>query len=164
MNKFFNWRIFISFGLFLFFFMVLVSGVILYIGPSGRSPKATVWRMIGLTKSEWQNQHIIFGFAFSLTSLFHLFISNWKVFFSYLNTKATVGLRSPGELLVIIILSLLFGFGTYYNVQPFSGILEFGKSISKSWEGKTTQPPDSQQRGSTKFDGVDGRATPLRPL
>ncbi len=164
MNKSFNWRVFVSFGLFLSFFMILVSGVILYIGPSGRGPKATGWHIIGLTKSEWQNQHIIFGLAFSLISLFHLFISNWKVFFSYLNTQTTGGLKNTGELFVIIILFFLFSFGTYFNVQPFSGILEFGKSISKSWEGKTTQPPDSQQRGSTKLNGVDGRVTPLRPL
>lgn len=164
MNKSFNWRVFVSFGLFLSFFMILVSGVILYIGPSGRGPKAMGWHMIGLTKSEWQNQHIIFGFAFSLISLFHLFVVNWKAFFSYLNSKTTGGLKSPGELFIIIVLFFLFGFGTYYSVQPFSGILEFGKRISKSWEGKTMQQPGNQQRGSTKFNGVDGRVTPSRPL
>jgi hypothetical protein len=77
---------------------------------------------------------------------------NWKAFFSYLKTKATDGLRSPGELIVIVVLALLFGIGTYYKVQPFSGILEFGKSISKSWEGKTTQPQGMQQRSSNVLD------------
>jgi hypothetical protein len=77
MKKSFSWRILISFGLFLSFFMILTSGVMLYIGPSGRGPGATGWSMIGLTKPEWQNQHIIFGFAFSLMALFHLFLINW---------------------------------------------------------------------------------------
>jgi magnesium-transporting ATPase (P-type) len=152
MKKSFSWRIFVSFGLFLAFFMILASGVILYIGPSGRGPGATGWSMIGLTKPEWQNQHIIFGFAFSLMALFHLLVINWKAFFSYLKTKATDGLRSPGELVVIVVLFILFGIGTYSKVQPFSGILDFGKSISKSWEGKTTQPPATQQRSSNVLD------------
>ena len=147
MKNTFSWRILISFGLFLSFFMILISGVILYIGPSGRGPVATGWSMIGLTKPEWQNQHIIFGFAFSLIALCHLLVINWKAFFSYLKTKGREGLRSPGELLAIMILALLFGIGTYYKVQPFSGILDFGKTISKSWEGKTTQPPGNRRSG-----------------
>lgn len=159
MKKSFSWRIFTSFGLFLSFFMILVSGVILYIGPSGRSPGAVGWSMIGLTKPEWQSQHIIFGFVFSLISLCHLFLINWKTFFSYLKTKTTEGLKSPAEFLVIIVLVLLSGIGTYYKVQPFSGILEFGKSISKSWEGKTTQSIE-KQRGPNSLP--DSRTNPER--
>jgi magnesium-transporting ATPase (P-type) len=147
MKNTFNWRIFISFGLFLSFFMILVSGVILYIGPSGRGPGATGWSMIGLTKPEWQSQHIIFGFAFSLIALFHLLVINWKAFFSYLKTKGGEGLKSTGELLVIIILALLFGVGTYFKLQPFSGILEFGRTISKSWEGNSPQKNGMQRSG-----------------
>jgi hypothetical protein len=64
MNKSFSWRIFTSFGLFLSFFMILVSGVILFIFPGSRGSNV-VWEMAGLTKPAWQNQHIIFGFAFS---------------------------------------------------------------------------------------------------
>jgi magnesium-transporting ATPase (P-type) len=152
MKKLFSWRIFTSFGLFLSFFMILISGVILYIGPSGRGPGAMGWSMIGLTKPEWQNQHIIFGFAFSLIALFHLFAINWKAFFSYLKAKSSEGVRAPGELLAIIVLSLLFGIGTYHKVQPFSGVLEFGRTISKSWEGQKTQFPGRQQRSGNIID------------
>jgi hypothetical protein len=146
MKKSFTWKIFISFGLFISFFMLLISGVILYLGPSGRGPGAIVWLIIGLTKPEWQNQHIIFGFAFSLFALFHLLLINWKVFFSYLKSKTKEGLKSPAELFGIIVLSLIFGIGTYYKIQPFSEILEFGKSVSKLWDGKKTPQPGGPQR------------------
>ncbi|NHQ60367.1 DUF4405 domain-containing protein [Chlorobium sp. BLA1] len=145
LHKSFTWRVFISFGLFIAFLMILVSGVILYIGPSGRAPAAAAWRMIGLTKGEWQNQHIIFGFAFSLLSLFHLLVINWKAFFSYVKSKAVAGIKSPGELVFIMALSLFFGIGTYYKIEPFSAILEFGKTIAKSWEGKPVNKPQSIQ-------------------
>ncbi|NTV60861.1 MAG: DUF4405 domain-containing protein [Chlorobiaceae bacterium] len=146
MKKMFTWRIFISFGLFISFFMLLISGVILYLGPSGRGPGAIVWLIIGLTKPEWQNQHIIFGFIFSLFALFHLFAINWKAFFSYLQSKTKEGLKSPVELLCIIVFSLIFGIGTYYKLQPFSGILDFGKNISKLWDGKKQQQPGGPER------------------
>ena len=139
MNKSFSWRVFTSFGLFLSFLMVLVSGVILYIFPE-RSP-GIVWVMGGLTKPAWQSQHIIFGFSFSLLSLGHLFLVNWHAFFSYLKTKSAQGLKSPAELATIIMLSFFIGFGTYFGIQPFSGILEFGKQISKSWESNAKQAP-----------------------
>jgi magnesium-transporting ATPase (P-type) len=142
MSRFFRWRFFISFGLFIALFVILISGVILYIGPSGKAPTPVVWRMIGLTKPEWQNQHIIFGFAFSLLALFHLFLINWKAFFSYLKIKSQESLKKPVELIFIIVLALYVGIGTFYKIQPFSTILEFGKSISKSWyPGTTHQTP-----------------------
>ena len=137
MNKSFSWRVFTSFGLFLSFFMLLISGVILYIFP-GRTPGFS-WEIAGLTKPAWQNQHIIFGFAFSLLSLGHLFLINWHAFLSYLKTKTTQGMQRPAELVTILILSLFVGFGTYFGIQPFSAILEFGKKISKSLDPKEKQ-------------------------
>lgn len=121
--------------------MMLVSGVVLYISPPGRVANWTDWRMMGLTKTGWQNQHVIFGFAFILLSLFHLFLINWKAFLSYLKTKSTQGLKSPVELLTIIILSAFFGIGTAIGIQPFSAIIQFGNGISNSWERKNTQAP-----------------------
>ena len=41
------------------------------------------------------------------------------------------------------LLSLLFGFGTYFDLQPFSAIIRFGNRISNSWERRETQAPVS---------------------
>ncbi len=142
MNRSFNWRVFTSFGLFLSFLMILISGLILFIFPA-RTP-GVMWQLFGLSKPAWQNQHIIYGFAFSILSLCHLFFINWKAFFTYVQSKTKEGLQNPGELLVIGALFLLFGFGTYFKIQPFSGILEFGKSISNSWDNKGKQDPDKR--------------------
>lgn len=141
MKKTFRWRVFISFGLFIAFVMMLLSGAILYISPPGRVANWTDWRLIGLTKTGWRNQHIIFGVAFGLLSIFHLFFINWKAFLSYLKTKTAEGVKRPGELLTIILLSLLFGFGTHFGFQPFSAIIDFGTSISNSWERQEKQAP-----------------------
>ena len=141
MKKSFNWRVFISFGLFIALLMMLVSGVVLYISPPGRVANWTDWRMIGLTKRGWQNQHIIFGFSFLILTIFHLFFINWKAFLSYLKSKSNEGLKNPGELFTIIVLSALFGAGTYFGMQPFSAVIKFGDAISGSWERQEKQAP-----------------------
>jgi Domain of unknown function (DUF4405) len=141
MKNSFRWRVFISFGLFIALFMILVSGVILYISPPGRVANWTDWRLIGLTKTGWRNQHLIFGFAFMLLSLFHLFLVNWKAFLCYLKTKTAEGFRRPTELLAILLLSSFFGVGTYYGLEPFSAIIQFGNRISSSWEGQEKRAP-----------------------
>ncbi len=141
MKKSFSWRVFISFGLFIALVMMLVSGVILYLSPPGRVANWTDWRMIGLTKRGWQNQHIIFGFSFLILSVFHLFFINWKAFLSYLKSKTSEGLKNPRELLTIVILSSLFGTGTYFDIEPFSAVIKFGDTISNSWERQEKQAP-----------------------
>jgi hypothetical protein len=141
MKKSFSWRVFISFGLFIALVMMLVSGVILYLSPPGRVANWTDWRMIGLTKRGWQNQHVIFGFSFLILSVFHLFFINWKAFLSYLKSKTSEGLKNPGELLTIVILSSLFGTGTYFDIEPFSAVIKFGDTISNSWEQQEKQAP-----------------------
>ena len=97
--------------------------------------------MIGLTKRGWQNQHIIFGFTFLILSMFHLFFINWRAFLCYLKSKTCNGLNNPRELLIIIVLSLLLGAGTYFGLQPFSAIIKFGDAISSSWERQERQAP-----------------------
>ena len=145
MKQRFSGRIFISFGLCLSFIMLLTSGVLLYIFPGGRGDRGFVWVMLGLSKPAWQNQHIIFGFTFSILCLFHLLAMNWKTFFSYLKTKTTEGLNRPGELLIIVLICLFVGVGTYFKIQPFSEILKFGKSVAKSWDSNNTQEPKGIQ-------------------
>ncbi len=167
MKKSFNWRIFISFGLVLSFVMLLVSGIVLYIAPPGRVANWTDWRMLGLTKTGWENQHAVFGFAFAVLSIFHLFFINWKAFVSYLKARAAGGLKSPKELFSSLLLFLIFGAGTYYAVQPFSAIVDFGNAISASWEQRDKQPPVPHAEAMTLVElarqpGLGGDALVLK--
>lgn len=141
MKKGFSWRVFISFGLTISFFVLLVSGVVLYIAPPGRVANWIDWRMLGLSKGGWKDQHIMFGFTFIVLSVFHLFVINWKAFFSYLKTAAGTGLKHSRELFGSLLLFLVFATGTFFALQPFSGIIDFGTSLSQSWERKEGRPP-----------------------
>ncbi|ANT64225.1 MULTISPECIES: DUF4405 domain-containing protein [Prosthecochloris] len=140
-KKTFSWRAFISLGLVPSFLVLVVSGIILYLAPAGRVANWTDWQLLGLTKTEWQEQHTIFSLLFAILSIFHLLSINWKAFWSYIVSKTRKGLSKPIELSLIIILSLVTGIGTYKGVPPFSTINNFGETLTDSWETTEGQAP-----------------------
>lgn len=137
----FKWRVFISTGLLLTFLVMLISGIVLYISPPGRVANWTDWNIFGLTKKGWQNQHVVFGFAFIILSIFHLFVINWMAFLSYIKTKASKGLNSPAELVTSLLLFAVLAAGTLWHLPPFEQIIALGDRLSGSWENKTGGPP-----------------------
>jgi hypothetical protein len=140
-NQSFKWRVFISAGLALAFLVMLVSGVVLYVSPPGRVANWTDWNLFGLSKRGWQNQHIIFGFAFIILSIFHLFVINWKAFLSYIKSKASKGVNNPAELAASLVLFVALAVGTFWHLPPFEQIIALGDRLSGSWERKTGAPP-----------------------
>jgi hypothetical protein len=140
-NQSFKWRVFISAGLALAFLVMLVSGLVLYISPPGRVANWTDWNLFGLSKRGWQNQHVMFGFAFIVLSIFHLFVINWKAFLSYIKSKASKDLNHPAELAASLILFVALAVGTFWHLPPFEQIIALGDRLSGSWERKTGAPP-----------------------
>lgn len=137
----FSWKAFISLGLFMAFLMLFVSGIVLYLAPPGRVANWTNWQIMGLSKSEWQNQHNLFGLAFVILSIFHLFSINWKAFWSYIAAKTHAGVGKPFEVFSIVLLTVVFGVGTHLEIQPFSAVVDFGNFLSESWEEPESRPP-----------------------
>lgn len=137
----FSWRVFISTALTLAFVVLTLSGIILFVSPPGRVANWSNWQLLGLGKKEWQNQHIIFGFAFIILSVFHLFVINWKAFISYLVAKASKGLNHPAEILGSLALFFVLAVGTLYHFAPFGQIIELGEGLSGSWEKRSSAPP-----------------------
>jgi hypothetical protein len=141
MKKKFSWKSFISFGLFFCFFVILFSGIILYVSPPGRIANWTDWELIGLTKLQWQTLHTNFAYLFAILSIFHLFTVNWKVFWSYVRSKARTGLNKKKELLIASSLTLLVFLGIVYGLPPFSSVMNLGENIRENWERDVEAPP-----------------------
>ncbi len=135
-----NLRKFISLYMTISFIVMIVSGIILYIAPSGRIAHWSYWSMLGLTKTEWQNIHTIFTFLFVLAGLLHI-IYNFKPIIHYLTNKSVGNKSISKELIYSIIFSIFVFVGTYLQIQPFSFVLELGEDITESWENESTEPP-----------------------
>jgi len=141
MKQKFNWKSFVSFSLGWSFFIILISGIVLYIAPPGRIANWTYWTLFGFSKSAWQALHTIFSYTFVILSIFHLFSLNWKAFWSYFVTKTSKGLNRKKELIISVVLVLVVFAGTYFNIQPFKAVIDFGEWTTESWEKQDEQPP-----------------------
>ncbi len=141
MKKNFFWKSFVSFALVWTIVILLISGTVLFIAPPGRIANWTIWTLMGFSKANWQSIHTIFSYTFVILSIFHLFTLNWKVFWSYLASRRTEGLSRPKELAFSIALIALIFAGTYFNLQPFKGVMAFGEKSKESWETKKDVPP-----------------------
>ncbi len=129
----FDWRSFVTFLVALSAFVLFISGLILYIAPSGKVAHWTNWKIL-LNKDQWTDIHVVFSVLFTLAVAFHLFSFNWKVFKNFIK-KRGVALGSA-----LLISSLLF-VGTYYSVPPLVYLREFSDYMKDYWEGKEKAPP-----------------------
>ena len=55
------------------FLLLILNSIVLYIVPHGRIAYWADWRLWGLTKTEWENQHIIIGILFLLAIFLHIY-------------------------------------------------------------------------------------------
>ncbi|MGK7393895.1 MAG: DUF4405 domain-containing protein [Candidatus Cyclobacteriaceae bacterium M3_2C_046] len=137
----FNWRSFISFGLFISFFFIFISGLILYVAPPGRVAHWNNWILIGFGKDSWQAIHTIFSYAFAAFAFFHIFSMNWRSIWSYIKLRSQNQLNKKKEFWASVILSLLIFLGTAANIPPFESVMTLGETLKNSWEDKENMPP-----------------------
>lgn len=140
-KKTFSWRAFISFGLVFAFFIIFISGTVLYIAPKGRVAHWTNWQLMGLLKDEWQSLHTVFSYVFVILGVFHLFSVNWKVFLSYIKTKASENINKKKELVISSLMMIGIFLGVLFYIPPFSSFMELSYYLKDTWEKKDERPP-----------------------
>jgi len=156
-GKRFNYRGFINFLLIWSFIIISLTGLILYIKPPGRVANWINWKFLGLTKTNWESVHTLFGYMFILTGALHLYL-NWKIFTGYFRSKVTKGIKMKRELFWSLFIILVVFIGTYAYIPPFSQVMNFGDYLSNSWEEKDETPPvpHAEQLSLKKFASIIG--------
>jgi len=123
-KKNFNTKAFISFTTFLSFIILILSGICLYVSPSGEIAREMNWKLLSLSREAWRGMHITFSIFFIAFIIFHL-IYNWKVLFAYLKNKLTKKLVFKKEFcLALLIVGILLLFSAF-QWFPFSKLLEW---------------------------------------
>ncbi|MCX6550526.1 MAG: DUF4405 domain-containing protein [Acidobacteria bacterium] len=136
----FHWKVFVSFYVVLSFLALAVSGIVLYVAPPGRISNWSVWRLVALSKAQWQSVHTIFALIFIVAAGFHLFF-NWKVLMAYLRSKLVEGVRMKWELVSAGAAALLLVTFSVAGLPPFSSVMAFGEEVKNSWSTPATEPP-----------------------
>ncbi|MFV0438045.1 MAG: DUF4405 domain-containing protein [Desulfopila sp.] len=120
--------------------VLLVNSVVLYVVPEGRVAYWSNWTIIGLSKSQWGDQHVTVGVLFLVASALHTYY-NWAAISAYMKNKAREIKVFTGSFNVALIVTLLVVVGTYYEVPPMSSIVHFGAVLKESGAEKYGEPP-----------------------
>ncbi len=139
--KRFDWKSFISFGLFFSFMVMSITGVVLYIAPPGRVARWVNWEFVKLPLDAWQALHTNFSYLFLILAVFHLFSINWQVFWSYVRKKAAYGIHRKRELAAGLLLFAVVLLGTLYKAPPLQTVMDVGGYFSDSWQAEDEKAP-----------------------
>jgi len=139
-TKRFHWKVFVSFYVVFSFVALALSGIVLYVAPPGRIANWSVWRMVLLSKAQWQAVHTVVALLFLVAAGFHIYF-NWKVLVAYLKSKLHEGLRMKRELATATAAAVVLLTVTIAGVPPSSTVMDVGEGIKNSWSTAATEPP-----------------------
>jgi len=137
------------------FLILAVTGIFMYITPSGRIANWSDWTMLGLTKEGWSGLHTIVSILFLLTIFIHIYF-NWRVLVNYIKTRAGNSFRLKKEFALSLALTGLFFIGSVLQASPFWQVMEWNEQIKDYWEVTYTNPPvpHAEEMTLTELAGV----------
>jgi len=138
-KKLFNFRAFTTLVIFWSLILDAVSGLVLYTVPSGRVADWTHWTFAGLTKSEWETIHTVFGYIFLIFISLHIY-NNRHSLLHYLKGKIRKYTRAKIELFVSLLVVILLLGGTIASIPPFSSVMDLGSLIKDTWPENKDEP------------------------
>ncbi|WP_293169647.1 DUF4405 domain-containing protein [Oceanithermus sp.] len=129
----FQWRAFVALLLFGVTLWLLVSGLVLYVAPSGRVAKTVEWRFLWLDKDQWEALHTMTGFAFLALFYYHV-VYNWRSILAYMRRKAKQAVQIRREFVWASLITALMLVGSVYNLAPVRAVMDFGETMNDFWE------------------------------
>lgn len=103
--------------------ILLISGIVLFIAPSGRIANATQWALFWLDKDDWVNLHNVFAIVFVAGLIWHL-VFNWKPLSNYVVSRATHHLNLKREMLAAAAVLLVLVVLVAQNLPPVDALTD----------------------------------------
>jgi len=123
------------------FLIMSISGVMAFVNPQGRIAYWTDWSMLGLTKEQWGDIHILSSLLFVVAGIVHIYY-NWRPLMNYLGQKAASGRKHKREIAVTILLSLVIVASAVWKIPPLSYLLDLNAYVKELWVvHKDYEPP-----------------------
>jgi len=117
----------------LFGFLIMsITGLVLYVVPEGRVAYWITWTMLGLSKTDWGNIHILSSILFIVAGAFHIYF-NWRPLINYFKKKTKAGINLKRELVLSSVLSVWIVIGSIWPHPPLSYLLDFNEWLKKTW-------------------------------
>lgn len=130
----FYFRSFISLFLIGSVLLEFISGLVLYLAPSGRVAETMQWSLL-LGKTQWEALHTVFGLLWIPILATHI-VFNWKPILSYLkdHTRKTFAFKREAALATVLV--LFFALGSIYNFAPVQQIMALSEGMTGFWEAR----------------------------
>jgi hypothetical protein len=120
--------------------VLLINSIVLYIVPEGRVAYWADWRLWGLSKSQWAEQHLTIGVLFLIAAILHMYY-NWKAILAYLKNKAKELTIFTPAFCVALSLTLVVIVGTIAGVPPMSSLVSLGGYFKERAQKIHGEPP-----------------------
>jgi hypothetical protein len=160
----FQWRAMTTSFVALSFFLLLASGLVLFLAPPGRVANWTNWSVLGLLKAEWTGLHIWFSAVFLFAVGFHL-LFNWRPLVSYFKDRLTRRVGFRPEWIAATAACAVVAAGTLSGVPPFSSLLAWNEALKESWDRPAARAPIPHAELLTLGELAEkGGATPAAAL
>lgn len=156
-KKVFQFRAFISLLTAFSFLLSVLSGIALFLAPSGRIANRIGWTFWGIDKHQWGDLHTWLCLLFTVACLFHI-VLNFRPIINYLKIFGSRMYRIRFEWLIALAVCVLIFAGTLYQWKPFSRLFDLRDRIQQRWD----QPAEAalsvpDNTGSGGGQGGQGR-------
>jgi hypothetical protein len=128
--------------------VLLINSIVLYIVPEGRVAYWADWRLLGLSKTQWGEQHLTVGTLFLIAAAIHIYY-NWKAILAYLKNKAKELIVFTPACGVAGTLTILVVAGTILQIPPMSSLVNLGGYFKDRAQKVYGEPPYGHAEQST---------------
>jgi len=118
--------------------VMLVTSIVLYLGPAGHVSHFCPWTFLGLSRHHWGVLHLNSGILFCLAMLVHTYL-NWSLLLAYIKKRNSRSSRVP--LAVSLVLTLYVCVGGYYELPPMGQLLGIARACRMTSIQKYGSPP-----------------------
>ena len=159
-HRHFDFRGFITYSVLLSFIVMLASGVVMFLAPSGRVAGQTDWSLLGLDRARWQTLHLSFAVVFVVAGLVHL-TCNWRGLLHHLRERTTKHVTLKWEAVLALAAVVWLIASAAVPMPPASTLHGWNEYFRKTfWAGappaqESTTAPSSVEAASDDAMAID---------
>lgn len=159
----FNFRSFVAFLVVFSFVVMLVSGMVNFLAPSGRVAREVGWTLLALDRVAWQSLHLSFAIVFVVAGVVHIAF-NWKGLVHYLRDRTSHHLTARWEAVLALLISAWLAASAVLALPPASNLHDLTTQFRQTfWASQPSPGSPTGQSGAPKASGPPPAAEPVLP-
>jgi hypothetical protein len=114
------------------FLVMLITGVVNFLAPSGQISRQIDWTLLGLDRAGWQTIHLTFAVVFIAVGIAHL-VFNWKDLLHYLRNRASHHRTLKREAVLALLVALWLIASAVLALPPASTLHDFNAHFRQNF-------------------------------